>query len=200
MRKLTDKEIERIVEKHGRWLRNKEGGERANLNYTDLRNAILEGIDLRDAILEGANLSGANLEDADLGGADLSYAKLCGANLCGASFSHTNLSNANLEGAILNDADLEGAILNDACLSGALSDKAYYQINRIGSRMGMTTYNATDDVALCGCWNGYDGGTLEEFRKRVESVYGENGEAPNGKYYAEYMAAIEFFEKMRALQ
>lgn len=53
-----------------------------------------------------------------------------------------------------------------------------------------------DDNVVCGCWNDYQGGTLAEFKKRVESVYGEEGKTPNKKYYGQYMAAIEFFEKM----
>ena len=52
---------------------------------------------------------------------------------------------------------------------------------------------------MCGCWNNYKGGTLAEFKERVENVYGENAEKPNKIYYAQYMAAIEFFEKMAAL-
>ena len=56
-----------------------------------------------------------------------------------------------------------------------------------------------DDNVVCGCWNNYKGGTLEEFKKRVESVYDKNGESPNKKYYGQYMAAIEFFEKMAKL-
>lgn len=33
----------------------------------------------------------------------------------------------------------------------------------------------------------------------MESVYGENGKTPDKAYYAEYMAAIEFFERMAKL-
>jgi hypothetical protein len=53
---------------------------------------------------------------------------------------------------------------------------------------------------LCGCWNNYKGGTLAEFEARVESVYGEQGETPNGKYYIQYMEAIKFFKAMQALR
>ena len=131
------------------------------------------------AYLRGANLRGANLRGANLRGADLR-----GANLRG----------ANLRGADLGDADLGGAYLGGADL-----DKTYYQVVRIGSRNATTTYCVEDDNVVCGCWNNYKGGTLEEFRKRVESVYGENGKTPNKKYYGQYIAAIEFFEKMAEL-
>ena len=133
--KITQKKLNEIIESHGKWLRNEEGGEKANLR----------GADLGDAYLRGADLGGAYL-----GGADL--------------------------------------------------NKTYYQITRIGSRNATTTYCVEDDNVVCGCWNNYRGGTLEEFKKRVESVYGKDGKTPDKKYYTQYMAAIEFFEKMAKLE
>ena len=144
--KITQEKLNEIIESHGKWLRNEEGGEKADLG----------GADLRDANLRDANLRGANLGGADLGGAYLRGANLRGANL----------------------------------------NKTYYQITRIGSRNATTTYCVEDDNVVCGCWNNYRGGTLEEFKKRVESVYGKDGKTPDKKYYTQYMAAIEFFEKM----
>ena len=58
MRELTKEEIE-VLQRHAKWLKNEEGGEKANLR----------GADLRGANLLGANLRGANLLDADLRGA-----------------------------------------------------------------------------------------------------------------------------------
>ena len=222
--KITQEKLNQIIASHGKWLRDEEGGERANLRGANLRGANLEDADLRganleDADLRGANLGGANLEDADLrganlGGADLGCANLGCANLRGANLRGANLEDANLGGANLGCAnlgganlgcadlgcaDLRGANLEDADLRGANLDKTYYQVVRIGSRNAATTYCVEDDNVLCGCWNNYKGGTLEEFRKRVESVYGENGKTPNKKYYGQYIAAIEFFEKMAKL-
>lgn len=108
---------------------------------------------------------------------------------CGVSGKRLNLS-----GADLRCANLYGADLGEASL-----DKAYYQITRIGSRNDTTTYCVDDDNVICGCWNDYKGGTLAEFKERVESVYGENGIRPHKKYYTQYMVAIEFFEKMAKL-
>ena len=153
--KISAEKLQEIIKSHGRWLRNEEGGERANL---------------RDAYLSGANLS-----DADLSG-------------------------ANLRGADLRGANLRGANLRDANLSGADLDKTYYQVVRIGSRRGTTTYCVDDDNVLCGCWNNYKGGTLEEFKTRVESVYGREGNNPNEQYYDEYMAAITFFAAMKEMK
>ena len=148
--KISAEKLQEIIESHGRWLRNAEGGERADLS--------------------GANLGGANLRSADLSGANLGGAYLSGANLGG------------------------------AYLSGANLDKTYYQVVRIGSRKGTTTYCVDDDNVLCGCWNNYKGGTLEEFKTRVESVYGREGNNPNEQYYDEYMAAITFFAAMKEMK
>ena len=83
MRELTKEEIE-VLQRHAKWLKNEEGGEKANL--------------------QGANLWGADLQDADLRGADLRDADLWDANLRGA-----NLRGADLRDANLRDADLRGA-------------------------------------------------------------------------------------------
>ena len=163
--KISAEKLQEIIKSHGRWLRNEEGGERANLRDADLRGANLRGANLRDAYLSGANLSGADLRGANLRG-----------------------------------ANLRGANLRDANLSGADLDKTYYQVVRIGSRRGTTTYCVDDDNVLCGCWNNYKGGTLEEFKTRVESVYGREGNNPNEQYYDEYMAAITFFAAMKEMK
>ena len=172
--KITQEKLKEIIASHGKWLRGEDGGKRANLRYADLRSA---------------NLYNADLRYADLYNADLRYADLRSANLYDANLRYADLRSANLYDANLCDANLRSASLY----------KAYHQIVRIGSRDATTTYCVEDDKVVCGCWNNYKGGTLEEFKKRVESVYGEEGKMPNKKYYTQYMAAIEFFEKMAKL-
>ena len=107
-------DIELILEKHAKWARGEDGGERADLCGANLRGADLCDADLRDADLCGANLCCANLSDADLRDADL-----CGADLRGANLSDGNLRNANLCCANLCCANLRGADLCGANLSGA---------------------------------------------------------------------------------
>ena len=84
MRELTKEEIE-VLQRHAKWLKNEEGGEKA-----DLRGADLRGADLRDADLWGANLRGADLRGADLRDANLRGADLRGANLWGANLQDAN--------------------------------------------------------------------------------------------------------------
>ena len=198
--KISAKKLQEIIKSHGRWLRNEEGGERANLRSADLSGADLSSANLRSADLSGANLRGADLRSADLSGADLSSADLRSADLSSADLRSADLSSADLRSADLSGADLSSANLSSANLRGANLDKTYYQVVRIGSRRGTTTYCVDDDNVLCGCWNNYKGGTLEEFKTRVESVYGREGNNPNEQYYDEYMAAITFFAAMKEMK
>ena len=61
MRIISKQELKDILDKHGKWLRKENGGERVDLSYANLRYA---------------NLSSANLSSANLSYADLSYADL----------------------------------------------------------------------------------------------------------------------------
>ena len=99
---MTQEELNIILEKHKKWLKDEEGGERAdlrgaNLRYADLSGADLSGSDLRGANLSGADLSGAHLSGADLRDVDLRYADLRYANLSGADLRYADLSGADLD-------------------------------------------------------------------------------------------------------
>jgi len=78
---MKQSDLNEILKKHKRWIKNEEGGEpadlqRANLRSADLRYANLRGANLRDADLRSADLQGADLRYADLQGADLQRADL----------------------------------------------------------------------------------------------------------------------------
>ena len=88
-----------VLDKHLKWLRGEDGGERADLSRANLSGANLSRADLSWANLSGANLSGANLSRANLSRADLSGANLSRANLSRADLSWANLSGANLSWA-----------------------------------------------------------------------------------------------------
>jgi uncharacterized protein YjbI with pentapeptide repeats len=84
---LTD-DIKRKIELHGKWLRDEDGGERADLSGADLSEADLSGPISRGRSLGGqslwANLSGADLSRADLRG-PISRCRSLGANSRGRS-------------------------------------------------------------------------------------------------------------------
>jgi uncharacterized protein YjbI with pentapeptide repeats len=68
-------DIKEVLRLHGMWLRDEEGGKRADLNGANLRGAYLRGAYLHGADLSGAYLNGANLRGAYLHGAYLHGAK-----------------------------------------------------------------------------------------------------------------------------
>ena len=148
MKKLTQEQINKILEEHKYWLSaDCEGWKtmKADFSHCDLSGAYLGGANLRGADLGGADLNGANLGGADLNDADLRNANLrysnlsgaylrdvnlIGANLGGADLRYSNLSDTNLRDANLRNADLRyvdlrGANLSDATLGGANLSDAY---------------------------------------------------------------------------
>ncbi len=108
---MTKEQLNKVLEKHKKWLNDEPGGERA-----DLRRANLQGADLRGANLQEANLRGANLQGANLRRADLWRANLQGADLRGADLREADLRGANLQEANLRGANLQGANLQEANL------------------------------------------------------------------------------------
>ena len=110
---INGKSLEEILISHKKWLKNEEGGEKANLSYVDL-----SCVDLRGANLRGANLSCVDLSDADLRGAnlscvDLSCVDLNDADLRGVDLSCVDLSCVDLRGANLSYVDLSCVKYNE---------------------------------------------------------------------------------------
>ena len=66
MKTYTQEELNVIIEKHEKWLRNEEGGEMANLSRANLSYANLSNADLYRADLYRADLFRANLFDGNL--------------------------------------------------------------------------------------------------------------------------------------
>ena len=87
MKKLTQKQINKILEGHKHWLNEDcKGWETmmADFSYCELNHTDLSHTNLHGANLSYANLSYANLSYANLRDANLSYANLRDANLHGA--------------------------------------------------------------------------------------------------------------------
>ena len=129
-------DIKLILEKHAKWARGEDGGERADLHGADLRGADLCNADLCCADLCCADLCGADLSDADLSGADLSDAVLYGANLRGADLRDADLRGANLCSANLCGADLSSAKNTDKTLWNAHTAFYPLQCPETGSFIG----------------------------------------------------------------
>ncbi len=184
----------------------------ADLRETDLSGADLQGTDLRYASLLRADLNSSDLRyaslfRADLNSSDLRYASLLGASLRYADLRGSNLNSsalrcANLYCANLYCADLRDADLRDANLYGTDLRCVYRPwlviAEHIGSRRSETLYFADYDNVRCGCWNNYMGGTLSEFKARVDETYPADDENKEyQRYRFEYLSAIKMFESMR---
>ncbi|ASD75031.1 hypothetical protein HR69_13995 [Listeria monocytogenes] len=166
---MNQAELDVVIEKHEKWLRDGYG-ERANLSYADLRRADLSGANLRGANLSYANLSYADLRRADLSGANLRHsnlrrANLSGANLRGANLSGANLSYADLSGANLSYADLNWINWRDVVSLTVIA----VQINTT-RKNNQITYIKELEIWTTGCFQG----TLEELKDSIEQTHASN--------------------------
>ena len=177
MRTIAKKELREILDKHKKWLNDEDGGKRANLRYV---------------YLQGFDLQGADLRNADLQGADLQFTKLQGADLREANLRFTCLQCVHLQEANLWNANVYGADLKEVYRPWLV------YAGNIGSRRYETLYFADYDSVRCGCWNDYLGGTLAEFKLRIDEVYPSDSENEEyQRYRIEYLSAIKMFESMR---
>lgn len=133
MRKVSQEELAKILEKHKKWLDGDPDGERADLSDADLSWA-----DLLDADLSRANLSWANLSGANLSGANLSRANLSGDNLSGANLSWANLSRANI--------DYSSLPLWCGSLSAQFDDRQIKQIAYHLVKAGLNSKNTSEET------------------------------------------------------
>jgi len=108
MKIYTAEQLAEIIKKHGMWLRDEDGGERANLRYADLSSA-----DLRSADLRSADLRYADLRSADLRSADLSYADLRSADLRSADLRSADLRSADLRYAAGNSEHIKSIFVSE---------------------------------------------------------------------------------------
>ena len=126
MRKISKEELKTILEKHKLWLRQEDGGEKANLSGSDLSGSDLSGSDLSGSDLRWSNLSGSDLSGSDLrrsnlsgsnlSGSDLSWSDLSGSDLSGSDLRRSNLSGSNLSGSDLRWSNLSGSNLSGSDL------------------------------------------------------------------------------------
>jgi hypothetical protein len=123
-------DVQAAVSVLGRYHRS-SGAPRAtiDLQFTDLRTAVLEGADFSGAKLQGARFDEAALQDtsfvnADLRGTDFSLSRMHRVNLAGtrisdANFSDADLAYANFAGATISGCKATHAIFAFANLRGA---------------------------------------------------------------------------------
>lgn len=84
-KRLTQEQLNNILEKHYLWLNKKVGGEQAEISMCNLTN-----LDLRNANLNSASIQGCDLTNVDLSGSNLCFANFSGSLLTKATMKSVN--------------------------------------------------------------------------------------------------------------
>ncbi len=125
--KLTQEQLDAMVELHNRFLTNRIGGRRATLKMADMSGLSLVGKDLRQADFTGCNMQKMNLTQANF-----QEAKLYACDLTGSKLVRSNFIRADLRGARIVMADLEGANLDKADLRvGGIASEGQYDAGQV---------------------------------------------------------------------
>ena len=77
MKRITQEELNAIIEKHRKWLNHEKDGERANLEGANMSGANMSGADMSYANMRNADMHGANMSDADMSGAIIIFPICC---------------------------------------------------------------------------------------------------------------------------
>jgi uncharacterized protein YjbI with pentapeptide repeats len=109
--KISQEELNDILDKHEKYLSDLPEGK-----YADLSNMDLSDLDLSYMNLSYANLNSTSLNNSKLNYADLNNAKLSNANLSKANLSYAILSNTKLSYSYLNNTNLSNTDLSKANL------------------------------------------------------------------------------------
>ena len=113
-RPWEQRDVDRAVALHERFLRGARGGQRAFLRYAEAT-----GIDCRRRLLNDADFTGANLAGSAFTGSHFERAALYCVNLEGCDLRAANLRRADLRGARLAGAVLSGAVMDEADMRAA---------------------------------------------------------------------------------
>ena len=111
--KLSQQELDEVLDKHEKFVNKQRDGERAQLGMHDLSYLDMAGRNLSRAELTGGipnycNLEGAVMKNMDMEGADFWETDLRYADLSGSLLIDADLTDADLRGTNLNDTDIRG--------------------------------------------------------------------------------------------
>ena len=106
MRRITQNQLNRIIEKHRLWLKNRTNNKLADFHNMDFSYLDFNGADFRHADFSNAIFHCANLENVD--------------------FSHSNLYYADFHNAYVVNLKIRGAIIKGINPENAITDKNFY--------------------------------------------------------------------------
>ncbi len=111
LERMTQGQLDAMVELHARFLEGRLGGRRATLKAVDLKGLSLLGKDMRQADFTGCDMRGMDLGKANFSESRLYACDLSDSNLANANFSRSDLRGTRIENANLTDANLDKADL-----------------------------------------------------------------------------------------
>ena len=188
----------------------------ADFSGANFRSADFSWANFSGADFSGADFSWADFSEADFSGADFSGADFSSANFSGADFSWADFSSANFSWANFSGADFSGADFSSANFSGADFSSANFswanwnniKLNYINSicTNGLTIIscqlNTSDSNRSIQYWKGLGivtagcfSGTLDELKRRVETVHKENKVV-----YDKYQAVFKYIDTVLELE
>src|SRR5690606_11584016 len=111
MERMTQAQLDAMVDLHARYLEGRLGGRRATLKNVDISGLSFAGKDMRQS-----DLTGCRMRDMDLSRANFSEARVYACDLSDANLSRANFSRSDLRGTRIQSANLEEANLDKADL------------------------------------------------------------------------------------
>ena len=163
--KITQKEIEKLIIMHGKYLQDNTKGKRLILIKKDLSKLDMRGSDMK--------------------GSDMSWSDMRGSNMRGSDMSWSNMSWSNMSGSNMSGSDMSGSDISECNLSLCITDDKYISISGIGSEKRMSIFNSTKNIIWCGCFKG----NLKEFENKVKLTHKDNKQ-----YLKEYLDVIQYFK------
>ena len=161
----------------------------SRMNLVSIWRCKAINISMNDAGFFNSHIKGCDFRDGKFKGTNFSYVKLMNTDLSSAILTSANMRTTHLG---------KGVRIATANVYGLIPPSGMMITAGLGSENRYTAYDAVNDVVCCGCWEGATN-SLNEFKARVEHVYGDDGVKPNELYYTQYMMLVDTFVNYKAI-
>lgn len=149
MEKMTQAQLDAMIELHSRFLTGRLGGRRATLKNVDMSGLSITDRDMRQADFTGCkmlgmDLSKANFSESRLYACDLSHSNLARSNFARSDLRGTRIESSNLIGANLDKADLRVGGFSKNGMYDTGESVSFRGANLSGARLVGTLANSAD--------------------------------------------------------
>lgn len=202
MKKLTQEELDVILDEHEAWADKPEEGKKADLSFIsmeglDFSHRTLDHIDFRYSRLKRANFEGAKAYSSIFICSGLKEANLKGIYAYSCNFWGADLSGVEAQGGIFKDANFKVANLNNANFSGADLSHARLFLTRVKeTNFLFTDFSATsvtsiEDMYSVDAGTHYGKVTYLPLYNRVVTPYWQGSEE---EFIAQFTEDIELLD------